>query len=101
MKEYHRHIFWLDYFTSSLSHSKSRRVGLDKAVSSPTLEELEQAARLIGLAAEAFQCAHPRRAAMKSGYISVERRGQKSQLVKELATALGVVRGEKRRLSGR
>lgn len=100
MKDYQRYIIWLDYFTSSLSHSEGRRVGLDKAVSSPTLEELEQAAKLIGLAPETVECTHPRRAALKSGYISVERRGQKSQLLKELATALGGVKGEKRRLSG-
>ncbi|MAH21778.1 MAG: hypothetical protein CMO12_03090 [Thaumarchaeota archaeon] len=99
MKDYKRYIIWLDYFASSLSHSEGRRVGLDKAVSTPTLEELEQAAKLIGLAPDAVQCTHPRRTAMKSGYISVERRGQKSQLLKELAMALSGVKGEKRRHS--
>ena len=55
MKDYDHLIIWLDYFNSTLSRAEGRRIPLDKAVKSPTLDELCQAAAQLG-----FKHATPR-----------------------------------------
>ena len=93
MKEYDHLIIWLDYFNSTLSRSEGRRVPLDKAVKAPTLDELCQAASLLGYTPKPFQARHPKRSHIQSGYIAIEKRANKTKVIYELAEALRRVRG--------
>lgn len=96
MKEEDRQVFWLDYFDSTLSRSEGRRVPIYMAVKSPKLEELLEAARGLGLEAEAFKAAYPKRPRVISGYVSIKKVGRKQELLKKLAKMLGQVRGRTR-----
>jgi len=93
LKEYDHLIIWLDYFNSTLSRSEGRRVPLDKAVKSPTLDELCQAAALLGYTPKPFQARHPKRSYIPSGYIAIEKKTSKTKVIYELAEALRRVRG--------
>ncbi len=96
MKEEDRQVFWLDYFDSTLSRSEGRRVPISMAVRSPKLEELLEAAKSLGLEAEAFEARHPKRPRRASGYISVRKAGKKQELLRKIAKALSQVRGRSR-----
>jgi len=100
LKDYERIILWLDYFNSKLSRKCGRRVPLNLAVSSPTLEELVEAAGRLGYEAEAFKARHPKRSRLESGYISIPKRKSKTAVIKEFSKALAAVRGMKRQKSG-
>lgn len=66
------------------------------AVKSPKLGELLEAARSLGLEAEAFEAKHPKRPRRVSGYISVKKVGKKQELLRKIAKALSQVRGRSR-----
>jgi signal recognition particle subunit SRP19 len=93
LKEYDHLIIWLDYFNSTLSRAEGRRVPLDKAVKAPTLDELCQAASLLGYTPKPFQARHPKRSHIQSGYIAIEKKMNKTKVIYELAEALRNVRG--------
>ena len=94
MKEYDRQVFWLEYFNSSLSRSKGRRVPTNQAVKFPKLEELIEATKRLGYNPEAVEASYPKRFPIRSAYISIEKKKSKSTSTKEIATMLSVVRGE-------
>jgi signal recognition particle subunit SEC65 len=96
LKDYKRHIIWLDYFNSSLSREGGRRVRIDRCVKDPKLEELVAAARRLGYAPESEVARYPKRFQVSSGYVSLEKRAQakKTSVISELAKTLSVVRGE-------
>lgn len=96
MKKEDRQVFWLDYFDSTISRSEGRRIPISMAVKSPKLDELLEAARSLGLEAEAFEARHPKRPRKVSGYISVERVGKKQELLRRIAKTLSQVRGRSR-----
>jgi signal recognition particle subunit SRP19 len=93
LKEYDHLIIWLDYFNSTLSRAEGRRVPLDKAVKAPTLDELCQAASLLGYTPKPFQARYPKRSHIQSGYIAIEKKMNKTKVIYELAEALRNVRG--------
>ncbi|MFN3621906.1 MAG: signal recognition particle subunit SRP19/SEC65 family protein [Nitrososphaerales archaeon] len=94
MKEYDHLIIWLDYFNSTLSRAEGRRIPLNKAVRSPTLDELCQAASSLGYTPQPFQARYPKRSHIQSGYIAVEKKESKTKLIYELAEALRKIRGK-------
>lgn len=96
MKDYKRLVIWLDYFNSSISRPKGRRVPLNMAVRSPSLDELIQGAKRAGYAPEPEVAAYPKRSASVSGYVSVERIKAKSLIIKEVSSALRTLRTERR-----
>jgi len=97
LKDYKRQVFWLDYFNSSLSREKGRRIPIDRAVKDPTISELIESARRLGLESESTIAKHPDRMNIPSGYISVPKRGnqKKQYVISEIAKALSEVRGER------
>jgi signal recognition particle subunit SRP19 len=97
MKDYDRLVIWLDYFNSSISRAEGRRLPLNMAVRNPTLKELEEAARRGGYNPELVVAAHPKRMFTQSGYVSIERRKGKTQVIREIAARLSAIRGEQRR----
>jgi signal recognition particle subunit SRP19 len=96
LKEYGHYIIWLDYLDSRLSRAQGRRVQVSRAVPAPTLQELVQAAKALGLEAQAQEASHPRRHRIKSGFIMVRKPGMgKSKLLNALARELSRIRGER------
>ncbi len=89
----------MDYFNSTLSRAEGRRVPLNKAVRSLTLDELCQAASSIGYTPQPFQARHPKRSYIQSGYIAVEKKGSKTKVIYELAEALRKIREQRLEVS--
>ena len=94
MKDYDHIIIWLDYFDSNISRAKGRRIPTNKAVKSPTLEELKKAVERLGYTPEIVKAHHPKRSQIVSGYISIDRKDKKTKVIYELAESLKTIRGE-------
>ncbi|MGI0078306.1 MAG: signal recognition particle subunit SRP19/SEC65 family protein [Nitrososphaerales archaeon] len=101
MKDYKRHVLWLDYFNSSLSREQGRRIPLDRSVKDPKLGELLEATQRLGYEPEPETVKHPKRMWVPSGCVSVEKKAQvkKSWVISEVAKVLSNVRGEKASMS--
>lgn len=93
MKEYGRHVFWLEYFDSELKRSDGRRVPLSSATRAPTLTELDEACRRLNLQPQPQVARYPLLPAKESGYISVVKVTPKQALLLKVARELSVVRG--------
>jgi signal recognition particle subunit SEC65 len=66
-------------------------------VKDPKLDELVDASKRLGFAPEVQESRHPLRMMIKSGYVSVEKKGnlKKVQLIDQLSKTLSNVRGER------
>jgi signal recognition particle subunit SRP19 len=97
LKEYKRHVIWLEYFNSSLTRNQGRRIRLDRSVKDPKLDELVEAARRLNYSPEQEVVKHPKRATLQTGYISIEKKNPKKKgtVLLEIAKSLSTVRGEK------
>jgi signal recognition particle subunit SRP19 len=93
MKDYQRHIFWLDYFDSALKRSEGRRVPLSSATREPTLTELNEACRRLNLQPQPQTARFPPLPSRESGYVSVVKSTPKQALLLRIARELSVVRG--------
>ena len=93
MKEEDRLVIWIDYFNSLNSRREGRRVPIDLAVRSPTLEELVRAVKSIGIDSVAVEARYPKRPRKKSGYVSVPKVMKKRKLLIKIAKALMEERG--------
>ena len=94
MKDYGRHVFWLDYFDSELKRSEGRRVPLSSATRAPTLPELGEACRRLNLQPQPQVARYPSRPQKESGYVSVVKAKPKQGLLLKVARELSVVRGQ-------
>jgi signal recognition particle subunit SRP19 len=93
MKEYERHVIWLDYFNSELKRSEGRRVPLSSSTRAPTIEELSEACRRLNLKPMTQPAKYPSSPSRQSGYVSVMKSGPKHKEVQGIAKELSVVRG--------
>jgi len=93
MKDYERHIFWLDYFDSALKRSEGRRAPLSSATREPTLQELNEACRRLNLQPQPQTARFPSFPSRESGYVSVVKSTPKQALLLRIARELSVVRG--------
>ena len=93
MKEYDRHVFWLEYFDSALRRSQGRRVPLSSATREPTLPELTEACKRLSLQPEPQAARYPSDTAKTTGYVSVPKSTPKQALMLRIARELSVVRG--------
>ena len=93
MKEYDRHVLWLDYFDSALKRRQGRRVPLNSATREPTLSELGEACRRLGLEPQPQAARYPSATSRESGYVSVPKSTPKQALLLKVARELSVVRG--------
>ena len=94
LKDYNRQIIWLDYFDSSLSRSQGRRVPKNRTIKNPDLSNLIRAAERLDLKPEGQHAKHPKRFSIQSGYVSIEKIGQKSSVIQKIAKILPIVKGE-------
>jgi len=89
-------VLWPIYFDANVSR-KYRRVPKDMAVPSPSLEEICLALRRLGLKYEPVEsAAHPSRHWEKTGYVFVEKKWPKEQLIRHVASLLKVIRSSRR-----
>jgi len=95
LKDYERIILWLDYFNSKFTREEGRRVPLNLAVSSPTLDELIESVRKLGFDLEPVKARYPKRSFIESGYVSINKVKGKNIVIKEVSKTLGAVRGMK------
>ena len=97
MKDYKRFVLWVDYFNSTLSREQGRRIPLDRSVKEPALDELAEATRRLGYKPDSVNAKVPSRSFLPSGYVSIEKKGatKKSDVIKEVAKTLALVRGER------
>jgi signal recognition particle subunit SRP19 len=93
MKDYERHVFWLEYFDSELKRRDGRRVPLSSATRAPLLAELGEACRRLNLQPQPQAARYPSRPSKESGYVSVIKSGPKQALLIKIARELSVVRG--------
>ena len=90
-------VIWPVYFDARESRAL-RRVPRALAVPAPRLEELCAAVERLGLRYEPVAgAAHPARHWEKTGYVFVEKRWPKEELLKRIAKALRKVRASSRR----
>jgi signal recognition particle subunit SRP19 len=97
LKDYKRHVLWLDYFNSALTRGEGRRIPLDRSVKDPRLSELVEATRALGYNPESEIMRHPKRMSLQSGIVSIEKRTgkKKNAIMLEVAKSLSNVRGKK------
>ena len=97
LKDYKQLVLWTDYFNSSLSRAKGRRVSLDRSVKDPTVEELAEAVRRFGSSPEAISAKHPKRMITSTGYVNIAKQHdiKKGLVISEIAKHLSNVRGER------
>ncbi len=89
-------VIWPIYFDARESRAL-RRVPKALAVPAPKLDELCAAVKKLGLRYEpVVGAAHPARHWEKTGYILVEKRWPKEELLKRIAGALKKVRASRR-----
>ncbi len=93
MKDYQKYVLWLDYFNSELRRREGRRVPLNSATRSPTIEELIEACRRLNLQPLPEPAKYPGSPGRQSGYVSVVKSRPKHALVLKIAKELAVVRG--------
>ena len=92
-------IIWTVYFDSRLTRSEGRRLPKNLCVPKPTLEELEEACKRLGLKIITSERArYPRIWWLESGYVAVEKsskRGLLQEISRELRRMRSGVKIEK------
>jgi len=97
LKDYKRHVLWIDYFNSTLSREAGRRIPLNRSVKDPSLDELTEAVKRLGYKPESVVAKFPARMMIPSGYVSIEKRTneKKPAVLSGVAKVLSTVRGER------
>jgi len=86
-------VLWPLYFDSTKSRIEGRKVPTGVAVPSPKLDEIREAVEQLGLRYEIISDAsYPKSSWRKSGMLVVSKVGSKTQMIKEIAKQLLVVR---------
>ncbi len=96
MKDYEHEVIWLDYFNKNLTRKKGRKVNKDRAVFDPKIDELVQAAKSAGypLKETNAEVNFPRRAYVRSGYITIEKKHVKSKVINTIGERLVQIRSK-------
>jgi signal recognition particle subunit SRP19 len=95
MRKQDKAIIWPAYFDQTKTRKNGRRVPKNLAVQSPTIVDLEDAARKLGLKNEVVATSgYPKTPWQKTGSILVEKKAPKEQIIKKLAKQLVKARSE-------
>jgi signal recognition particle subunit SRP19 len=95
MRKQDKAIIWPAYFDQARTRKNGRRVPKNMAVQNPKVEELQLAARRLGLKNEIVaQTSYPKAPWQKTGSILVEKKASKEQLIKKIAKQLVHIRSE-------
>ena len=90
MKSYDHVVIWLDYFNKTLSRKKGRRLPKDKCVFDPSLNELIESSNDAGLKPTETddKVRFPKRAYVRSGYIILEKKFSKTEILNKISKKL-------------
>ena len=89
MRKQDKAIIWPAYFDQTKTRKKGRRVPKNMAVQSPRIEEIQEAARTLGLKPEiAAGTGYPKTPYYKTGMLMVEKKTAKEQVIKKIAKQL-------------
>ena len=89
MRKQEKAIIWPAYFDQTKTRKKGRRVPRNLAVPSPKIDEIEEAARRLGLKPEvAADVGYPKAPWQKAGLVKVEKKTPKEQIIKNIAKQL-------------
>jgi signal recognition particle subunit SRP19 len=93
MRKQNKIFLWPVYFDSNMSRNDGRRVPKKLAVSAPKLEELQRAAKRLGLQPEIVSDAtHPNSPWRTSGLLVVPKTEPKDKTLKKIAKELSELR---------
>ncbi len=90
MKDYEHVVIWLDYFNKNLTMRAGRRLPKEKCIFDPSLKELQDAATDAGLQIKESndKARFPRRAFVRSGYISVPKSIPKGKILEKISAKM-------------
>lgn len=90
MKDYEHVVIWLDYFNKNLTIRAGRRLPKEKCIFDPSLKELQDAASDAGLQIKESndKARFPRRAFVRSGYISVPKSIPKGKILEKISAKM-------------
>jgi signal recognition particle subunit SRP19 len=90
MKDYEHVVIWLDYFNKNLTIRAGRRLPKEKCIFDPSLKELQDAATDAGLQIKESndKARFPRRAFVRSGYISVPKSIPKGKILEKISAKM-------------
>ena len=90
MKDYEHVVVWLDYFNKTLPRNKGRRLTKQKCVFDPSLKELIEASKAAGFEPKESQdqVRFPKRPYVRSGYIVLEKKSAKSNIMNKISEKL-------------
>tara|TARA_B100000678_G_scaffold219538_1_gene186923 strand:+ start:2433 stop:2732 length:300 start_codon:yes stop_codon:yes gene_type:complete len=90
MKDYEHIVIWLDYFNKTLSRKKGRRLSKEKCIFDPSLNELIESSKAVGLVPTETndQVRFPRRSYVRSGYIVLEKKFSKTSILNKISTKM-------------
>ena len=90
MKDYEHIVVWLDYFNKTLPRKKGRRLPKEKCVFDPSLKELIDATKAAGIEPTETedQVRFPKRPYVRSGYIVIEKKSTKSNIMNKISEKL-------------
>ena len=90
MKDYEHVVIWLDYFNKTLPRNKGRRLSKEKCVFDPSLKELIDAIKAAGLEPTETeeQVRFPKRPYVRSGYVVLEKKSAKTNIMNKIADKL-------------
>lgn len=84
---------WTSYFDSTKTRTDGRRVSKNLAISSPKIEELQRAAKRLGLQPEVnLDACHPSFPWKNTGYIIFPKTESKTEAMKKIAKELSILR---------
>lgn len=93
MRKQNKIIFWSVYFDANKTRTNGRRVPKSLAVTTPKLDELQRAAKSLGLQPEiVFDTAHPSSPWLKTGHLVVPKTEPKDKTLKKIAKELSDLR---------
>lgn len=93
MRKQNKIFLWSVYFDSTKTRNEGRRVSKKLSVPSPKLEELELAAKKIGLQPKTvFDAAHPSTSYRKSGLLVLPKTESKGKIMKKIGKELSNLR---------
>ena len=93
MRKQNNIFLWSVYFDANKSRSNGRRVPKKLAVSTPKLEELQRAAKRLGLQPKIVSdAAHPSSPWRKTGLVMIPRKESKNTTLKNIGKELSSLR---------
>ena len=93
MKEKGKYVIWPSYLDSTKTRKEGRRVSKKIAVESPKLQEIEEAAKILGLTPTINPDAtYPRARWEKKGYALIDKKNSKLSDLKKIAEKINDLR---------